>query len=645
MPIHSEAGSRTSRLRRAVLLSAVLALLASVFGGGAVATADASCPTPPPVFPVHDLHHGMTATGTTVIQGTAQTPFDVKILGVQRDGIAPGIDFILAQITGPQSFLDVTGGIVAGMSGSPVSIGGQLVGSTSYGFSFSDQTMIGITPAESMVDLFGFPDPPPAARATASRATAARIAAPRTIRLSPALRTAMAHAAGRSKASAVPGVAHQLLTPLEVSGLDQRGRALMQRFIRNRLHLPVTVLPAAGVSRGRVSSTPLSAGDSVTAAISYGDVTAAAIGTVTATCGDMLVGFGHPFNFTGASSYGMSGARVLQVIKDPSSINGGYKFAVVTGLHGTVDQDRLEGIRGVDGELPTFAHVVSDARNLDIPGRSHDGSSRVSDNSFMPIVAANNMLNGEDAAFDRIGDGSVHATWTVRGTGPDGAPFTLRRDNRYYSGGDATFESVFEILFELQTVQSGRFGTATISSVHTSSQVTQDQLTTSIQQVLVSSGLQPGLAERKTLKVRPGDTIHMRVELLDHGSTQPSTVNMTIHLPARASGSGELTFGNGGVAFGGAGKSFADMIRSIHKAPHQYDLVAQLDLGGGGVGGPADASTASRTIHRQVVVHRTRVVSGRRFVRVKVVRPGQHGGGPTPSLPPPTLPPPPTTAP
>src|SRR6476469_1726035 len=201
----------------------------------------------------------------------------------------------------------------------------------------------------------------------------------------------------------------------------------MQLFIRNKLHLPVTVLPAGGTSRGASSTTPLAAGDSVTAAISYGDVTAAAIGTVTATCGDMLVGFGHPFNFTGASSYGMSGARVLQVIKDPSSINGGYKFATITGLHGSIDQARLEGIRGVDGLMPTFGHVVSDAQNLDIPGRSHQGSSKVTDNSFMPIIAANNMLNGEDVAFDRVGDGSLHAAWTVRGTAPGGAPFTLRR--------------------------------------------------------------------------------------------------------------------------------------------------------------------------------------------------------------------------
>jgi hypothetical protein len=605
------------------VVSAVLAVLASVFAGGAAANADATCPTPPTVFPEQNLHPGMTGTGMTVIQGTTQTPFDVKILGVQQDGIAPGIDFILAQITGPQSFLDVTGGIVAGMSGSPVYIGGQLVGSTSYGFPFADQTIMGITPAQNMVDLFSLPD------SSAARATSESIATARTVRLSPELRAAVARAAGRSKASAAPGVARQLATPVAVSGLNDRARALMQRFIRNKLHRQVTLVPAGGTSRGAPAPTPIAAGDSLTAAISYGDVTAAAIGTATVTCGDMVVGFGHPFNFTGATTLGMSGARVLQVIKDPSTIAGGYKFALITGLHGTVDQDRLEGIRGVEGVLPTFSFVSSHARNLDIPGRFHNGFSKVADNTFMAAVAPMNMLNGEDVAFDRVGDGSIHETWTVRGTGPDGTPFTLRRDNRYYSPVDATFEGIFEPAIELDSIQSSRFGTATISSVSTTSEVTQDQLTTSIQKVLVASGLEPGLAERRTLKVSPGDTIRMRVQLLNHGGTTPSTVNMTIHIPQRASRSGELSFGSGGLAFGGGGTTFADMLRRIRSAPHQYDLVARLFVGGGPGGPPGipAAAAASHPIHREVVVHRDRVVTGRHSVRIVVVRPGHHGTG------------------
>src|SRR5436190_4107528 len=123
-----------------VSLIAALVLQAGPAGGAA------ACSSPPSVYPEGSLTPGQMAVGHTVIGGTSQdpVPFDVKILGIQPNGIAPGLDFILAQITGPPEFLDETGGIVAGMSGSPVTIGSQLVGSTSYGFFGADQTIMGI---------------------------------------------------------------------------------------------------------------------------------------------------------------------------------------------------------------------------------------------------------------------------------------------------------------------------------------------------------------------------------------------------------------------------------------------------------------------------------------------------------------------
>jgi hypothetical protein len=627
---NSEARRGVPTRRRVLRLAVVSALFAGMFSATLPATADGSCPTPPDVFPVHDLHSGMTATGMTVLKGTTQTPFDVEIEGVDPNGIAPGVDFILARITGPESFLKVTNGIVAGMSGSPVYIGGDLVGSTSYGFSGADQSFMGITPAQPMVDLFSYPDAPPTA---AQRSRDAAIASARTIQLSPALRAAGARAAGKAKASAFPGVARQLGVPLAVSGVRERALVKFQRFITNRLHLPITVYGATGSDDAETAATtPLTPGDSLAAAISYGDVTSGAIGTATVTCGDMVVGFGHPFGWTGPSNFGLNGAKVLDVLPDPSSIFGGFKFATISGLHGTVDQDRLTGVRGIEGDLPHLIHVDSGVENLDIPGRTHDGESRVVAQDFVPIVAAMTMLAEEDVTFDRLGDGSVHAGWTIRGTGPDGDPFKLQRDNRYYSGFDATFESIFELLFEMFSLQDNRFGDVAFTSVRTSSEVTQAQLTTSIRKVLVASSLQPGLAVRNTLRVRPGGTIHVQVQLLDEGSTHTRNVFMTIQLPDNAAGSGQLFLGSGGVAFGGRGaKSFDALITSIHDAPHNYDLLGDLFLAGrrgGPVGHPDTPGLRSgpRVIHREVVKPQHQVVTGRKIIRVVVVKPANAQG-------------------
>ena len=73
-----------------------------------------SCPTPvaastlPDSAPVH---------GLTVTKGTTPAPFTGTFEGVLQDGIAPGVDLILADLH--SATIDKVG-IWAGMSGSPV---------------------------------------------------------------------------------------------------------------------------------------------------------------------------------------------------------------------------------------------------------------------------------------------------------------------------------------------------------------------------------------------------------------------------------------------------------------------------------------------------------------------------------------------
>ncbi|HEX9375373.1 MAG TPA: SpoIVB peptidase S55 domain-containing protein [Actinomycetota bacterium] len=621
---HGSMLSPGSRARRSGFSIAVaVAVLAALMFQSAPGRADGTCPTKPEVFPVDQLAKGMTAIGHTVIDGTSQTTFDVEILGVDENGIAPGVAFILAQITGPQSFLDQTGGIVAGMSGSPVYIGSKLVGSTSYGFAFADQTIIGITPAQPMVDLFDYPDSAPSSSAVAAARAASDA---RTVHLSWSLRQAGARAAGKSTTSSFPATADQLLVPLSVSGVDSRGLTRLERFVRTRLNLPVTVYGAAGSDPGAASQ-PLTAGDSLAAGLSYGDISAGAIGTATAACGDMVVGFGHPFFFNGNTQLGMNAADVLKVVKDPSSTFGGFKFATMTGLKGIIDQDRLTGIRGIDGLNPHLVNALVHVENLDIPGRMRDGESQVAAAEFVPIVAALTLLGNQDVTFDRIGDGSAALDWSIQGTGPDGEHFKLIRDDKYYSGYDISYESITELLYELFFLQNNKFGDVTFTNIRANSAITQRQLTTRISKVLVSSNTQPGLEERTKLLVSPGDTIHIRVVMRRLGLPTPLDVNMSFAVPASASGDGELSF-RGGRFFDGlfsarrAG-SFDAMLSKFENAEHGYDLVSEMFLfaGGGSEPGPK-ASAPRRFIHREIIRPQGRVVGGRKFIRLRVVNAG-----------------------
>src|SRR5438093_746961 len=84
----------------------------------------------------------------TVIQGTRVSEFSVKVLGVLRNA-GPAGDLVLFRASGPS--IEPAGGLAAGMSGSPIYIGGQMAGAFSYSLQFADP-MIGLfTPIEDML--------------------------------------------------------------------------------------------------------------------------------------------------------------------------------------------------------------------------------------------------------------------------------------------------------------------------------------------------------------------------------------------------------------------------------------------------------------------------------------------------------------
>ena len=58
--------------------------------------------------------------------------------------------------------------------------------------------------------------------------------------------------------------------------------------------------------------------------MTWGDVTMAGIGTATSVCGDRVVGFGHPMNWTGDTTLGLHPADAIYVQED---LVAGFKVA------------------------------------------------------------------------------------------------------------------------------------------------------------------------------------------------------------------------------------------------------------------------------------------------------------------------------
>ena len=118
------------------------------------------------LMPIGEVKPGMVGTGRTVFSGATVEDFQVHILGVLHNVIAPNRDLILARLEG--AGLEETG-VIAGMSGSPVYIDGRLVGAVAYSMGqFPKAPIAGITPIAEMSDATTMPSTGTTARAAAT---------------------------------------------------------------------------------------------------------------------------------------------------------------------------------------------------------------------------------------------------------------------------------------------------------------------------------------------------------------------------------------------------------------------------------------------------------------------------------------------
>ena len=107
------------------------------------------------IMPLSELEEGMTGELYTVVDSSGDIrSFEVTILGVMRNG--KSMPFILARSEG--AFADTDGGLMQGMSGSPVYVDGRLIGAGSATLKEMNPHTFLITPIEEMLPIWDMPD-------------------------------------------------------------------------------------------------------------------------------------------------------------------------------------------------------------------------------------------------------------------------------------------------------------------------------------------------------------------------------------------------------------------------------------------------------------------------------------------------------
>lgn len=325
----------------------------------------------PATMPPSEVHAGQRGECRTVFVGEAVEPVPFEVRGVLPDYLGPAADLIVIRLLGEKAEFS---GVAAGMSGSPCSIDGRVIGALSYSFmQFGKEPIAGVTPIADMLTLLELPDEPlpwrqegvaPAPRRSVPRAPS-RAAPPLVERALQAYRQAprddwraFVDGAPSPQGQQDIGDARPIATPLTLSGLSP---ALAQRHAPYFLSHGFAL--AAGTSARKAHQPEgddaaraprIVPGGSVAGVLVHGDIDVAGTGTVSWVQDGRVLAFGHPFFGVGPVSMPMAEAHIVQIL---ASSQHSRKMPITGRMVGEFSQDRLSAIGGKLGPVPAMVRV------------------------------------------------------------------------------------------------------------------------------------------------------------------------------------------------------------------------------------------------------------------------------------------------
>ena len=352
------------------------------------------------VMPLEQVKPGMKGKGKSVFLGGRVEEFNVEILGI-LENVQPKRSIILARLSGLG--LENTG-IIEGMSGSPVYIDGKIIGAVAFSFPFAKEPIAGITPIGQMLSIPGQPAQPlsPPGESLPFR-----------VNLSTDDILSFHQGLFSSRESVV--LQGRMLLPIGVplqfggfcSATVERARSIFSRLG----FLPV----ASGAScqtqpEPPVSAASLQEGDPVAVELVRGDLSVAAVGTVTYVDGKKIFAFGHPLYNLGAVDYAMSKANVLAVVP---SLQSSFKLSAVGAKIGRFYQDRTAGALGEIGAEPQLIPVS--VRLIEASGKAKEYKLGVTNDRILSPLLLNlvvfSLLSTEERSVGNLSlalDGNVY---------------------------------------------------------------------------------------------------------------------------------------------------------------------------------------------------------------------------------------------
>ena len=331
------------------------------------------------ILPVSAIKPDMDGVALTVFRGQDPEAFPLRILGVLQNS-GPGQNMILARLLTPR--LEQTG-VMQGMSGSPVYIGGKLIGAIAFAFPFSKEPIAGIRPIEEMLAS--------APVASQRRAANIHLASPQLF---------------ASPASVPQDSPTAVLTPISFSGLTER---TIQYFSAQWKQLGFAMQQGVSGNQPGAPTSPLRPGDMISVQLLRGDISAGADGTVTHLEGNKLYAFGHRFLGGGAVDFPFAKAEVVTPIPN---FNMPFKISQALRPMGAILFDGDAAVSGEVGRTPKLAPIL--IRYRDANGLREYKLEMVRHTLLSPILLQLALFSTLDHHFRGAGAGTVDLRGSIR---------------------------------------------------------------------------------------------------------------------------------------------------------------------------------------------------------------------------------------
>ena len=536
----------------------------------------------PPMLGVSDIYPGMHGKAYTVVDSTGVIKsFDVDVIGTIDEGKGSS-KRIMAKASGP--VVEKTGGTLQGMSGSPVYIDGKLVGALSAGIKNMDPFTFLITPIADMLPIWDMPDHKnatklpqvdfrkietqkqeklkadqekaaaakaknPAAKGAAKNedtkgqedtknnaADAAKVAAesgdaakqPATVAATDAVKNTKT---GKT-AIKVPLQDRKAKSSIYLAGFGTAGTNFLEQKLAP-LGFSATDFSVFGSesSAGQVTyNASLQPGGAVGVAVVYGDFSVGATGTVTATDGNKVLAFGHPFLHKGNVNFFMTDATVVGTVSGQSD---GMKIANIGNIIGRINQDREAGIGGILGTYPSVVPIRVTVRDKNLARVNNYSAQIAYDEDYLPALSAGIAYASMDKTSDTLGESTANVHFIITTDAADGGK--IERSNMYYNTSDVGQVAVNELAQAMNLVCSNTDKESNILDIKVDVSVDNGRKTASMVSAIPDK-----------MKVKPGDTVNFRTTIKPYRQDKetlliPYTVPKTqregaLHLDLRGGG-------------------------------------------------------------------------------------------------------------